>query len=133
MSLTVAIQSRLAGDALLAADLSTYRGVPAVFTQDPVPEDAELPYVVTCGEVGQSAFDTKTSRGRDAVRDVRCYANATGSVVLIERIAERVRELLHRHQLAGAIYTTASGPTVLPTDSTVYGRLVSLRWVGTLS
>lgn len=131
--ITEAIYDKLVNDSTLTADLSVYRGSPAVFTRDPVPEDVELPYIVTAGEVGQSPFDTKTSRGRDVVRDVRCFAEATGSPILIERIAERVRFLLHRQTLNPSgyhmIFSLVSGPTVNDGEG-VYGRVISLRWVG---
>ena len=45
--ITAAIHSRLSGDATLAALLSTYEALPAVFTIDPAPEEAMLPYIVT--------------------------------------------------------------------------------------
>ena len=130
MDLTPAVYSRLAGDAELAALLATYKGAPAVFTSDPAPEDAALPYIVTAGQVGDTAFDTKTTRGRDVRRDVRCYAAATGSAVTVEAIAERVRVLFHRHKLAVSGMETwiaeASGPIEADGDE-AYGRIVTVR------
>ena len=132
MNLTAAIHARLAGDATLAVFLAEYAGAPAVFTTDPAPGDAELPYIVSAGEVAQRPYDTKTTRGRQVYRDVRCYAPASGSAVVVEEIAERVRALLHRHALAVDGHATwvaeASGP-VAADEEDAYGRIVSLRLI----
>ena len=50
-AVTEAIYDALAGDATLVAMLATYGGEPAIFTTDPAPGDAELPYIVSAGEV----------------------------------------------------------------------------------
>lgn len=127
--LTAAIYDRLAQDATLAGMLATYNGSPAVFTTAPAPGDAVRPYVVTAGEAVQIPFDTKTTRGRDVIRDVRCYADADGSVVVVEAIAERVRVLLHRQPLPITgfdwILSECSGPIVAD-ERDVYGRIISL-------
>lgn len=128
--LTQAIYDTLAGDAALVALLSTYEGSPAVFTTDPGPGDAALPYIITAGEVAQSPWDTKTTRGRVATRDVRCYAAASGSAATVEAIAERVRALLHRQTLAIAdfewIMAECSGP-IAADEQDAYGRIVTIR------
>jgi len=130
MPLTQAFYNRLAGDDELTAMLATYEGEPAVFTIDPAPGDATLPYIVTAGAVSQAPWDTKTTRGRRIMRDVRCYAEADGSVAVIEAIAERVRELFHRHALVidefGVVVASAGGPDVADEDE-VYGRIVSIQ------
>lgn len=132
MDLDQAFYDRLSGDGTLVALLSTYRTLPAVFTADPVPEDADLPYVVTAGTVGDlgGAFDTKNAGGREILKDVRCYAEDTGSASLVESIKERVRVLFHRHALAVTGFTTAIAEVVgiTPVDEDgVYGRVVSVR------
>jgi len=130
MSVTEAIYDVLAGDATLTTLLTTYGGEPAIFTTDPAPGDAELPYIVSAGEVAQTPWDTKTTRGRVAIRDVRCYTDATGSAVLVEAIAERVRALLYRQTLAIAdfecVIADCSGP-VAADGQDAYGRIVSVR------
>lgn len=128
--LTQAIYDKLAGDATLVGMLATYKGNPAIFTTDPAPGDATMPYLVSAGEAAQTPFDTKTTRGREALRDVRCYAEADGSAVVIEAIAERVRALLHRQTLTITGYhwmlSDCTGP--LAADETdVYGRVISVR------
>lgn len=127
--LTASIYDCLAGDAILKAMLATYKGLPAIFTTDPAPGDTGLPYIVTAGEVTQVPFDTKTTQGRNLMRDVRCYAKADGSVVLIETIAEYVYRLLHRKTLSISGYkwiiSNCSGPIVAD-EKDYYGRIISL-------
>lgn len=127
--ITAAIYDKLAGDATLVGLLASYEGNPAVFTIDPAPGNAELPYIVSAGEVAQAPFDTKTTRGRDVIRDVRCYAGADGSVILIEAIAERVRALLHRQELVingfRWLVSDCAGPIVAD-EPDAYGRIISL-------
>jgi hypothetical protein len=126
---TDGIYDKLAGDATMVGLLSSYEGNPAIFTMDPAPGDAELPYIVSAGEVSQAPFDTKTTRGRDLIRDVRCYAAADGSTVLVEAIAERARALLHRQELVidgfRWLISDCTGPIVADEPDT-YGRVISL-------
>lgn len=127
--LTAAIYSRLSGDTELVGLLGSYRGGPAVFTTDPAPGDATLPYIVTAGQVADAAFDTKTTRGRTLIRDLRCYSAASGSAATVEAIAERVRALLHRQTLEidGFVWIWAecSGPIVAD-EQDAYGRIVTV-------
>jgi hypothetical protein len=129
---TEALYDTLAGDGTLTALLSTYEGKPAIFTTDPAPGDATLPYIVTAGEAVQTGFDTKNSRGRELWRDVRCYAAANGSAMTVESIAERVRALLHRQAIMidGFIWLLGdcSGP-VAADESDAYGRIVTVRLI----
>ena len=131
--LTLAFYDALVGDAGITALLSTYEGDASVFTQDPVPGNAGLPYILTVGEVSHEPWDTKDSLGREISRDVRCFTAATGSSLLVEDIAERVRLLFHNSTLTfrtGAalayLFLESSGPIVAPTDENVYGRLITV-------
>ena len=128
--LTAAIYDVLSGDATLTAMLGTYQSAPAVFTTDPAPGDAVLPYIVTAGEVVDTPEDTKTTRGRDVWRDVRCYAPATGSAATVEAMAERVRALLHRQALVIEgfvwVYALCTGPIVAD-EPYAYGRIVTIQ------
>ena len=130
MAITAAIHSRLANDATLAALLASYDSAPAVFTTDPVPGDAVLPYVVSVGEVVNRPFDTKTTRGNEIWRDVRCYDAADGSAVTVEAMADRVRALFHRQSflLPGFAWILAecSGPIVAD-EQDAYGRIVTVK------
>ena len=131
-ALTAAIAARLRDDVQLAAILSAYRDEPAVFTVDPPPGDASLPYIVSAGHVADAPFDTKTELGRAIQRDVRCYAEADGSAVVVEAIAERVRELLHRQPLAvtgfGVFLAEVSGP-IVANETEAYGRVLTARFI----
>lgn len=127
---TQAIYDVLANDATLAGLLATYGGEPAIFTTDPPPGDAELPYIVSAGQVSQAPFDTKLTRGRDLRRDVRCYAAASGSAVEVEAIAERVRALLHREVMVITGFVWILGECLGPfaaDESEAYGRIVTVR------
>jgi hypothetical protein len=128
-AITKAVYDVLAGDAQLAALLNTYLGAPAIFTIDPAPGDAVLPYIITAGAVAVTPFDTKTTLGRTVFRDVRCYTAASGSSVLVERLAERVRELFHRQALTidGFVWIMSEVTGVINADEQdAYARLVNL-------
>jgi len=130
--LTAAIHDALSGDPTLAGMVADYNGQPAVFTIDPAPGDAVLPYIVTAGDVSQAAADSKECRGREIRRDVRCYAAASGSAITVEAIAERVRALLHRQPLVipGFVWILAecSGP-IAADEADAYGRIVTVRLI----
>lgn len=130
MNLTDAFYEHLTGDAALTAMLATYDGAPAVFTTEPVPGAAQLPYIVTAGEVVGTPFDTKTTRGRTAWRDVRCYTHASGSAAEVELMAERVRVLFHRQAISITdfewIWGECSGPIVAD-EQDAYGRIVTVK------
>jgi len=128
MPLTQAIHDRLVNDATLAGLLADYRGSPAVFTTDPAPGDAVLPYIVSAGDPVDMAYDTKLSRGRHVWRDVRCYAAADGSAALIEQIAERVRALFHRQAItiSGFVWLWAEcSRPVAADEQDAYARIVT--------
>jgi len=125
-----AIHMKLSADSTLAALLSTYESEPAIFTVDPAPGDASMPFIVIGPIVGQAPFDTKNSLGRSVRVDVRCYAEATGSVVDIEAISERVRTLLHRSNLSiddhAWLWSVCYGP-ISADEEDAYGRIVSVE------
>jgi hypothetical protein len=134
MNMTAALYDVLANDATLVAMLQTYGGgsAPAIFTTDPAPGDATLPYIVAAGRVSDVAFDTKTTTGREVEQNIRCYAEADGSVDQVEAIAERVKSLLHRQPFSvvgGEMeLVDVSGPVVLD-EADVYGRIVMVRTI----
>lgn len=129
---TGAVYGVLAGDAELVGLLGTYHGEPAVFTTDPAPGDAPERCIVTAGNLSDAPWDTKTSRGRDIRRDVRCYDAAGGSAVVVEAMAERVRELFHRQPLPLPGYRTllaeCTGPLAAD-EPDAYGRIVTCHWI----
>lgn len=141
--MTQAIFDRLAGDATLDALLArTVIGDgtgPAVYSSDPVPPNAVLPYVVIGANVGAGYVGHSVRESmRDVIRDVSAYADRPddggGSVALVNAIADRVRELFHQQVLAlpGSgewarnPRLVASGP--IPNDGQhAFGRVVSLH------
>lgn len=132
MSLATAVWSRLAVDPVLAAKLATYRGGPAVVVadEDTVPEDMGLPFVAITGVAFDEPNDAKVEGGREQELVIRIYTASTGSTLLVDELAERVRSLLHRlpSGLAdGAYIARCSGPVVAPTDASLYGREVTVR------
>ena len=126
-----AIYHRLAGDATLAGMLATYAGGAAVFTVDPVPNDARMPYVVIPAALATLPHDTKTSLGREATHAVRCYTSATGSTKAVDAIAERVRFLVHRKPMTiagfGVYIAQVTGPSAGPEEADAYGRIVTIH------
>jgi len=128
---TTTFLATLRGDATLQGLLSSYSGIAAVFATAP-PEDAVFPFIVTAGQTSHEPFDTKTSEGHDLLRDIGCYAEDTGSPILVEDIAEQVRSLFHRKVITVAGFASvmcrASGPIVNDGDRS-YGRIVTVRLV----
>lgn len=130
-AVTEAIADWLLEDGDLISLLSSYKGSPAIFTTDPAPLDAALPFIVTSGEAVNEPFDTKTSRGRSIIRDIRCYTDRTGSTALVEEIADRVRSLFHRAsgltvQGFSVWLMDVSGP-ISADEEKAYGRILSIR------
>jgi len=129
MIVTQALYNKLANDATLIALLAKYNGAPAIFTTDPAPDDAVLPYIVAAGNVASAPFDAKDCLGQTVTRDVRCYAAANGSAAVVEEIAETVRALLHRQQLSitgyNWIMSDATGP-ITADERFAYGRIITV-------
>jgi len=127
--LNKAFYDLLSSDTILTDMLALYDDAPAIFTIDPVPENADLPYIVIPGAVTQIPNDTKLSRGRSAIQDLRCYAAASGSSIEIDAIAERSRELLHRKALAidgfSWLLSDVAGP-IVANEPDIYGRILSV-------
>ena len=69
---TKGIYDRLYNDPILRSKINTYNSEPAIFTVEPVPGNARLPYIVVSGPVSDVPFDTKTTLG-EANGDIRCY------------------------------------------------------------
>jgi len=125
-----AVYDTLSQDVTLIGMLSSYETKPAIFTTDPAPGDASLPYIVAATVPVSTAFDTKTTRGRLVWLDVRCYAAALGSAKVVNAIAERVRYLLHRQPLLISghvwIWSECTGP-INSDESDAYGRIVTVQ------
>lgn len=135
--LTQAIYTRLVGYGPLIADLPTFVNLPAVFSGFIVPPQAPLPRVVIAAEsLTDRSQDDVSALIREVNRDVFVYASrspsGTSSENPLERMAENVRSALHLYllPLAGwnCILAQASGPRNAPTDETVAGRVITVRY-----
>lgn len=133
-AITQVVYDLLRNDAALVALLATYRRIPAVFTAAP-PDSAEMPYVVTTGDVSNTPIETKDGFRREIIRDIRCYADALGDVAPIEAIADRVLKLFHKSTsisivapITSIVLSTASGPIVADEED-AYGRIVTVRLI----
>lgn len=123
-NLTGAIQARLASDDTLAALIADYDDLPAIFTGDLIPEDAQLPYIWISGNVVSTEFEHKTqvgAGGLQTTRDIVIHTKHSESRSELEVIRDRVRYLLHRYALSVTGYTTVqltvSGGVQLPLES----------------
>jgi len=132
-AITQAIHGKLEGDTELTGMLATYQGRPAIFTFEPVPEDAIRPYIIAAGHVSDNyeGISTKTRAGRDILRDIRCYVDR-GDMARVEDIAERVRQLFHRGSLEitgwKTVRVNASGPTIGTPEDTAHGLIVTISF-----
>jgi hypothetical protein len=137
MPFDAAIFSVLAADAELVSLLSSYDPAgagtsgPAIFVE-PVPEGAVAPFVVLIGLLDEDPMldDNSDDLGSEVAYGLRCLAPQSGSTILVERIAERVRALLHRQPIAVDGYVTVdvriSGPVVAD-EIDLYGRALTAR------
>lgn len=135
--LTQAMYTRLVGYGPLIADLPTYKSAPAVLSGFIVPPQAPLPRVVISAEsVSDRSQDDVSALIREVMRDVYVFTgrgtSGTSSENPIERIAENVRSALHLFFLPlpgwKCIIAQASGPRNAPTDETVAGRVITVRY-----
>ena len=129
---TKSIYERLRNDQVLASMINTYNSEPAIFTVEPVPGKAKLPYIIVSGPVSDVPFDTKTSLGREQTVDIRCYTENKGSKEQVEEIAERVRELFHRQPITVTGYqniiASCTGPIFVPEDEAL-GMIITVKFI----
>lgn len=133
---TQAFYSRMVGDATLTAMLGTFGGAASVFTKTPLPAGMSLedngPYILTTGQATDTPgdADTKNSRGRDIIRDIKCYTDLDRSPADVDAIAERVLFLFHKQSFTvtgfSIIVSAAEGPIEADEDD-AFGRIVSVR------
>lgn len=124
----------LRGESTITADLPAYEGGFSIFNTSPIPPDAPWPMIVFTVAQGWENFDTKTTTGHEIFIDIGVFDEASGSTVIIDRLAEAVRDFLHRNLTALTIagfnlrIISATGPISNDVEK-VYGRMVSLRLV----
>lgn len=121
-----AIVGALKVDVTLTALLSTYEGSPAVFTDRPVPPDAQAPYVFVSESVVDRSFDTLKELGRDFAKDLWVVFPQFRAKDL-KTAAEQVRTIFHKQALSVTGFQTvqvfASGPTAgFPEDTSGAGQ-----------
>jgi hypothetical protein len=127
---SVAFVDLLRGDATLGTLLqdNTYEGVTPVFTTDPVPDDAEVPYIQTPGQVGDDTNLNMDGTFRELTRQVFIYFPKSGDSGPVEDAALRVKNLVTQTSLVVAGYRTVfvntQGPIISNPDEDTYGRLV---------
>jgi hypothetical protein len=129
-----AMHERLSTDAVIASGVTPYRSKPAVFSELPVQgwTDPDAVYIVISPPVNDDPRDSKnTTRAREVMHDVSVYGPQTGDSSLVDTLAERVRDLLHREPLTvsgyGTLIASCTGPIIAPTDDLIYGRIVMVR------
>jgi hypothetical protein len=125
-------------DTLLAATnitalIGTYRSVPSIFAQDPVPPQVEGRYIYVSDAVTDSpgTFDTKQTVGRIITHDIGIYEDNAGDPNSVEVVARLVALLFERNPIAVSGYGTALitrvfGPIQAPTDESMNGRIVTV-------
>lgn len=117
----------------VASFISTYRTQPAVFTRNPVPEDAEFIYIVIRDSVADDPGlgETKTTTGRVVLHDIGVFGDEDGDPEAVEDLAALIRDGIHRNPVTvsgyGNLIASASGPIVAPSEDQVYGRIVQVR------
>ena len=133
MNLTNDIVDYLKGVVAITSLIGQYNSEPAIFSAIPVPEAAPLPYIVAQTIVSDIHDDNSDQTNRIVTRDIQCFTKAQGSTVLVEQIAEAVRAALHRKDMPVVGFNTklitCTGPIDVPTDVTIYGRLVTATFV----
>ena len=127
------IYDRLVNDSELMSLTADYGDEKAVFTVTPIPPGVNPPFIVVVevppGDV-PGEWETKDTLGRAWVRQIGCYARASGDPSLVDSMAERVRALFHQQATALTVAGVAplvcvvTGPAMAPTDTTLYGRIV---------
>jgi len=132
---TKGIYDVLTADSTLTDKLSTYYGVPAIFSNDIIPENAVLPYIVISSPISDIDFGTKDRDGREVIQNVRGYINADTDLRVLDDIMDRVRTLLHRKEgdISVTGYNTlisdTSGGTEAPTEDSVIGQILTIRMI----
>lgn len=136
MNITKALYDVLVADVDLAGRLATYNGEPAIFTIDPIPQNATFPAVIISGSDTDDDYGAKNEDARSVVRTIRTYADAdVGTTSVVDDIAERLRSLLHRQPFAvagGVVYLVdVQGPLSAPSTADLHGRRVVVRFAVT--
>jgi len=133
-SVSKALVNKLKADATLQGLMTTYNSEYTWFSLPSAPEGADRPLGLVI-PVSDTPWNTTAAEGREQTWDIACFIDADGSIATLESIAEQVHDLFDSTQsptLSVSGYTTdmidvVSGPTIAPTDDTLYGRVVTIR------
>lgn len=123
-----ALKAHLAADATLSGLLADYGGEPAVFMFDPVPGDAQLPYLKSNGNIDVRTIDMDETLF-EVDREIRVYSDATGDPGPLETIAKRVRDLMtSAFTVPGytTVHVLRRGPSQVDEDVDSYVRAVDV-------
>jgi hypothetical protein len=140
-----AIADHLLGLSAITSRISTFKGVPAIFSTSPIPPSAAGRYIVIRDAHVDDAFETKKPQdapsdmaitaGRVVMHDVAVYEDQTGDSSVVEDVALLIREGLNRVLIPisgyGTLIAKAVGPVAAPESETVsqevVGRIVTVE------
>lgn len=145
---TTAIVSKMRNDTTLQGLIGTYTDdsantVYAVFSEeapgdedhpDEIPGTFGGPYIVVQAPSSDVEHDSKTTNGREFIRDIVCFDENDGSIEDVEAVSERVRALFHKGSVTVTGYTQVdlrviNGPIVVNVPRNVVARLVTIRGI----
>lgn len=139
-----AIADRLLALSGVTSNIATFRGIPAVFTESPIPPSATGRIIVVRDSHIDLPFETKTpsdppadyvpTLGREVEHDIAIYENQTGDSEGLEDLALFIRESFNRYPLAVSGYGTLIAKTRGPIEASnneedeqeVDGRIVTV-------
>lgn len=128
--ITEAFLGLLKGDPQISNLLggARYRGEVPVFGSDPVPDDAEPPYIQTSGQSFVDPNQNLDGKFQAYGRPVRVYFPRSGDTSAVQETADRTTQVITRDTLAVTGYETKhvtyNGPIVQNPDDDTYGRVV---------
>lgn len=126
----IGIYDALIGLPEVAGRMSTFRGAPAIFTDDEVPGKAQFPYCHIRPAMLDEPWETKNvTHGRLVAVDVAVFQVNSGDSSLVDEVGQVIRDRLNKQAVTisgwGTLIAAAAGPIQAPTDDQVYGRIVT--------
>lgn len=105
MAVAQAVLQCLLGDSTLRSKYATYNfgnttPDPAIFTTDPIPEDAGSPCAVITEEGGNSSFGTRERRGAEVEIQIRIFGDKDREHDTIRDVAWSTWRRIHRARLS---------------------------------
>lgn len=115
----------------LSALLAQYRGAPAIFSGDVIPQDFDIeakPCVIVGPIQSNTDADDFSAPNRFVTVAVRIYARSSASSAAIDEVARRVRVAIHRKILSDEGFGPVSGPVSASTSGPeIAGRRMEIR------